>query len=190
LAEGDGRIFTLGHERPAGDGWTLLLHQIPESRRLELSRLARRLRFLGFGSVPDGVWVSPHDHVDEVARLLSDLGLDAFATVFVASPGAGAEGLVARAWDLSGLADRYDAFCTAFGDIAVLSDSEAFFTRTRAVHMFRGFPPLDPELPEALAPLDASRERAVEIFSGLYEGLRAASQRHFDAVTRASMLAI
>ncbi len=184
LAEGDGRIFTLGHPRASGDGWTLLLHQIPESRRLELSRLARRLRFLGFGSVPDGIWVSPHDHADEVARLLSDLDVAEFATVFVAQPGAGVIGLVERAWDLSGLAERYEAFCAQFGDALVASDLDAFLVRTRATHMFRGFPSLDPELPEALALLGPARERAVEIFEGLYEQLREPAQRHFDAVAR------
>jgi phenylacetic acid degradation operon negative regulatory protein len=190
LAEGDGRIFTLGHPRSGGDGWTLLMHQIPESRRLELSRLARRLRFLGFGSVPDGVWVSPHDHLDEVSRLLCELGLDAFGTVFIASPGAGAESLVARAWDLSGLADRYDAFCAAFGDVVADGDLDAFLLRTRATHMFRAFPTLDPELPEALAPLGASRERAVEIFESVYDGLREPAQRYFDAVAGAQVITL
>lgn len=188
LAEGDGRIFGLGHARATGDGWTLLLHQIPETRRLELSRLARRLRFLGFGSVPDGVWVSPHDHVDEVSRLLADLGVEQFATVFVAAPGAGVAGLVSRAWDLSGLADRYDAFCAEFGDVVARDDLDAFVIRTRATHLFRGLPSLDPELPEELAPLGASRSRAVEIFAALYEDLAPAAQRHFDVVTRASAL--
>ena len=51
LAEGDGRIFTLGAVRAGRDCWTIVWHQIPEDRRLERSRLARRLRFLGFGSV-------------------------------------------------------------------------------------------------------------------------------------------
>jgi phenylacetic acid degradation operon negative regulatory protein len=189
LAEGDGRIFTFGHPRAGGDGWTLLLHQIPESRRLELSRLSRRLRFFGFGSVPDGVWVSPHDHVEEVSRLLCDLGVEDFATVFTASPGAGAEGLVARAWDLSGLVDRYEGFCASFGDLTLDGDLDAFLMRTRATHMFRGFPTLDPELPEALAPLSDARERAVEIFESVYDGLREAAQRHFDAVAGAPVLA-
>jgi phenylacetic acid degradation operon negative regulatory protein len=184
LAEGDGRIFGLGHARGAGDGWTLLLHQIPETRRLELSRLSRRLRFLGFGAIPDGTWVSPHDHREEVTRLLVDLGVEDFATVFVAQPGAGVSGLVARAWDLSGLADRYDAFCAAFGDLVVAGDLQAFLVRTRATHIFRAFPSLDPELPEELAPLGHARERAVGIFEGLYAGLRDGAQRHFDAVTR------
>ena len=62
LIEGDRRIFTLGR-LPAGSGpWTLLWHQIPEERRLERSRLARRLRFLGFGPVQDSVWIAPQDH--------------------------------------------------------------------------------------------------------------------------------
>src|SRR5579859_1249824 len=114
LAEGDGRIFTLGHPRPVADGWTLLWHQIPERRRLEHSRLARRLRFLGFGSVQPGLWVSPHDHRDEVARLLIELGVAEFATMFLAAPDAGMDALVSRAWDLSGLASRYEAFSAEF----------------------------------------------------------------------------
>lgn len=200
LAEGDGRIFTLGHPRASGDGWTLVWHQLPESRRLEHSRLARRLRFLGFGSAQDSVWVSPHDHVAEVQRLLSELGVAEHATVFVAAPGAGVEVLVRRAWDLSGLAERYKAFCGSFaryvgreakfaryaGRDAQFSDFDAFMVRTRAVHRFRGFAPLDPELPEELAPLGAARGRAVEIFTALFEGLREPAQRHFDAVTSTS----
>ena len=71
LAEGDGRIFSLGDPRDDEGTWTVLWHQIPEDRRLELSRLARRLRFLGFGSVQGSVWVSPHDHSAEVVRLLA-----------------------------------------------------------------------------------------------------------------------
>jgi len=60
LIEGDGRIFSLGR-LPAGAGpWTVLWHAIPEDRRLERTRLGRRLRFLGFGSAQDSVWVAPN----------------------------------------------------------------------------------------------------------------------------------
>ena len=191
LAEGDGRIFSLGSVRAAGDGWTLVWHQIPEDRRLERSRLARRLRFLGFGSVQDSVWVSPHDHSSEVSGLIGELGVDAYATVFLATVAAdsGMSALVSRAWDLSGLVERYDAFVAAFKPYrsrsaqAALSDRDAFLVRTRVVHMFRGFAFLDPELPDELVPLARSRELAVTLFHRLYDGLAAASQRHFDAVT-------
>jgi phenylacetic acid degradation operon negative regulatory protein len=193
LVEGDGRIFTLGDPRPGGDGWTVVWHQIPEDRRLERSRLARRLRFLSFGSVQDSVWVSPHDHCAEVLRLLAELDVAAHATVFLAQL-AGLDGLpalVSRAWDLSGLLERYEAFSGEFaayrrrGAIRVLSDREAFLVRTQLVHRFRSFPSDDPELPEALAPLAKPRLAAVRTFHVLYRALAPASQRHFDAVTGA-----
>jgi len=193
LIEGDGRIFTLGR-LPADVGpWTVVWHQIPEDRRLERARLARRLRFLGFGSVQDSVWVSPHDHSAEVAGLLGELSVTEHATVFVArvgdaGTGSGLPALVSRAWDLSGLEERYDAFCSGFErylDVGAhsMGDREAFLVRTRLMHLFRGFAQLDPELPEDLAPLAASRSRAAEIFESLYTGLAPASQRHFDAMT-------
>jgi phenylacetic acid degradation operon negative regulatory protein len=193
LAEGDGRIFTLGDPRPGGDGWTVVWHQIPEDRRLERSRLARRLRFLSFGSVQDSVWVSPHDHCEEVLRLLVELDVAGHATVFLAQLAAldGLGALVARAWDLSGLVGRYEAFTEEFapyrrrGAVRALSPEEAFGVRTRLVHRFRGFPSDDPELPEELSPLGRPRSRAVRTFHVLYRALAPASQRHFDAVTGA-----
>ena len=195
LAEGDGRIFLLGNPRDDGGSWTVLWHQIPEDRRLERSRLARRLRFLGFGSVQDSVWVSPHDHSDEVTELLVELEVSEFAVLFQAHAGAGRSAglraLVARAWDLTGLADRYEAFVAEFSPWVPASarsrllDSEAFLIRTRLVHLFRGFPFLDPELPEDLAPLGPARARAVSTFHELYSGLAEPSQRHFEAVSGA-----
>ncbi len=193
LAEGDGRIFSFGDPRDDEGTWTVLWHQIPEERRLELSRLARRLRFLGFGSMQGSVWVSPHDHSAEVVRLLSELRVSQHATMFTAHPDAvvGLPALVSRAWDLSGLVDRYEAFQDEFGPwclkraLAALSDQDAFLIRTRLVHQFRGFPLLDPELPEELAPVSDARGRAAAVFHELYADLADASQRHFDAVTDA-----
>jgi phenylacetic acid degradation operon negative regulatory protein len=193
LAEGDGRIFSLGHPRDDERTWTVLWHQIPEDRRLARSRLARRLRFLGFGSVQDSLWVSPRDHSREVGRLLAELEVTSHATLFTAQPEAvvGLPALVSRAWDLSGLVDRYETFHAEFSPLrrrralAGLNDRDAFLTRTRLVHQFRGFPVLDPELPEDLAPVSVPRQRAAATFHELYEGLAPASQRHFEAVTAA-----
>jgi phenylacetic acid degradation operon negative regulatory protein len=193
LAEGDGRIFSLGHPCDDEGTWTVLWHAIPEDRRLERSRLARRLRFLGFGSVQDSLWVSPHDHCDEVTRLIAELRVSDYATLFTARPDAvvGLPALVVRAWDLTGLVDRYEAFDAEFSPlrlrrtIASLTERDTFLIRTRLVHQFRGFPVIDPELPERLAPVSASRQRAAATFHELYEGLAPAAQRHFLAVTAA-----
>jgi phenylacetic acid degradation operon negative regulatory protein len=187
LIEGDGRIFTLGRLPAAAGPWTVLWHQIPEGRRLERTRLGRRLRFLGFGSVQDSVWVAPHDHSSEVADLLGELDVAEWGTVFVANVhlGPGLPALVSRAWDLSGLEERYEAFCSEFLPYlsASLGDREAFMARTRLMHTFRAFAQLDPELPDDLAPLSPARTRAADIFDGLYTALAAPSQRHFDAMT-------
>ncbi|HTX08975.1 MAG TPA: PaaX family transcriptional regulator C-terminal domain-containing protein [Solirubrobacteraceae bacterium] len=188
LIEGDGRIFALGRLPADAGPWTIVWHQIPEDRRLERTRLGRRLRFLGFGSVQDSVWVAPHDHSSEVAELLGELEVADFASVFVASlrAGPGLPAMVARAWDLWGLEERYDAFCSGFEPYmsASLGDQEAFMVRTRLMHAFRAFAQFDPELPDELAPLSGARERAAEIFDALYNGLAAPSQRYFDAVAR------
>jgi phenylacetic acid degradation operon negative regulatory protein len=217
LAEGDGRIFALGDPREAQGTWTVLWHQIPEDRRLERSRLARRLRFLGFGSVQDSVWVSPHDHSAEVGELLTELEVAEFTAMFMGrvGPSTGIAALVSRAWDLSGLVERYAGFVREFQPLRRrkrVGDREAFIVRTRLVHLFRGFPSLDPELPAELsppwappsprspsvtsdagttsdlapaelAPLFRSRARAVEVFHDLYGKLAEPSQRYFEAAT-------
>jgi phenylacetic acid degradation operon negative regulatory protein len=193
LAEGDGRIFTLGHPREDDGSWTVLWYQIPPHRRLERSRLSRRLRFLGFGSIQDSVWVSPHDRSEEVIELLAELEVSEFATLFTAGSAgvAGLPALVARAWDLGGLVDRYEAFAAEFRPLqrgrarAALSEREAFLARTRLMHLFRGFAQLDPELPEELAPVSRSRRRALSTFERLYPALAEPAQRHFDSVTAA-----
>jgi phenylacetic acid degradation operon negative regulatory protein len=193
LIEGDGRIFTLGRLPAEAGPWTVLWHQIPEDRRLERTRLGRRLRFLGFGSAQDSVWLSPHDHSAEVTGLLAELGVAEFATVFVSGvrDGPGLPGLVSRAWDLTGLRERYEAFCWEFEPVlssdSSLGDRDAFVVRTRMTHVYRGFAQLDPELPDELAPLSGPRRRAADIFDALYTALAAPSQRHFDAVTAAAV---
>jgi phenylacetic acid degradation operon negative regulatory protein len=126
-----------------------------------------------------------------VVRLLAELDVSDNATVFTADADmvVGLPALVERAWDLSGLVDRYEAFFAQFAPLcgrralASLSDRQAFVTRTRLVHQFRGFPLLDPELPERLAPLSGPRGRAAVVFHELYAGLANASQRYFDDVT-------
>jgi phenylacetic acid degradation operon negative regulatory protein len=188
LREGERRIFTLGRDpRPAGE-WTILSHAVPDERRLERGRLARRLRFLGFGSLQDGVWVSPHDRAAEVALLLEELDLVEHAAVVLGRP-AGAtdvEALVARAWDVDGLAQRYRAFERAFRQHAErngLADREAFLVRTRLAHAFRQFPSLDPGLSDEVVPTRGHRAGAVALFHDLYATLAEPAGRHFAGAT-------
>ena len=189
LDEGDRRIFSLGRDARPADEWTILWHAVPDERRLERGRLARRLRFLGFGSIQDGVWITPHDREQEVVALLEELRLLGHAAVLVGRAAAltDLEALVSRAWDADELTKRYRAFELAFEGHPPaahrLDDREAFLVRTRLVHAFRQFPSLDPGLPDALVPTGGHRARAVVLFHDLYRSLAEPAQRHFDKAT-------
>jgi phenylacetic acid degradation operon negative regulatory protein len=193
LTEGDARIFSFGKASDNGEVWTVLWHAIPANRRLDRARLTRRLRFLGFGAVQDGAWIAPRDHEDEVAGLLTDLGLRDHASVLVGRPSAALapNRLVARAWDLDGLTARYEAFVSEYGrldDAAArrrLSDREALQVHAQLVHTFRQFPSMDPELPAKLVPPPASRAHAIALFHDIHAALAPSAQQYFDRVTSA-----
>lgn len=190
LEEGDTRIFALGRRRNTGVSWTVLWHAIPDERKLERARLARRLRFLGFGSLQDGTWIAARDREDEVVALLGDLDVADFAGVMLGRPAASVDfaGVAARAWDLRELDDRYRQFIRRFsrhardGAAGRMTDLDAFTLRTHVVHAFRTFPALDPELPLSVAPPPRHRDEAVALFHRLYGGLAVPAQRYFDAV--------
>jgi phenylacetic acid degradation operon negative regulatory protein len=190
LAEGDRRIFSFGRRAPGADAWTLLWHTIPEDRRVERSRLASRLRFLGFGSLQDATWIAASDREGEVRALVDQLSVGDYVSIFLARMARGSEQAIlsSGAWNLDDLAPRYDEFLGEFSPLTkatarrALSDREAFVTRTRLMHSFRGFSLLDPELPDSIAPLHDRRAKAVEVFDAVYEGLDTAADRHFDEI--------
>jgi phenylacetic acid degradation operon negative regulatory protein len=190
LLEGDRRIFSFGDGAAASERWTVLWHSLPEEHRMERARLGSRLRFLGFGSVQDATWVAPHDREDEVVALLESLGVADYAYVLVGHPtkALNIRAVIDEAWDLDDVTRRYEEFRTEFEPYrrkrarSVLDDREAFVVRTRAVHLFRGFPFLDPELPDALMPRPNLRPKVVATFHELYDALREPAERHFEAV--------
>jgi phenylacetic acid degradation operon negative regulatory protein len=190
LEEGDRRIFTFGRGDSDCTRWTVLWHSLPERRRVERARLGRRLRFLGFGSVQDATWVAPHDREAEVLALLEALAIEQYAYVLVGRPSRrlSIDTVLREAWDLPGVVERYEGFLAELEPYrrkrarAALDDRAAFVLRIRTLHGFRGFPFLDPELPDDLMPRPGLRPKVVETFHLLYEELREPAERHFRAV--------
>lgn len=188
LREGDERIFALGRTPRRAEDWTVLWHALPDERRTERGRLARRLRFLGFGNVQDATWIAAHDREREVAALLGELDIAAYAGLLVGRPAGSLDfaGLARRAWDFDDLAARYRGFVETFGPYADtaarrIDERDAFLLRTQLAHVFRAFPFLDPELPADVMTPPEHRGTAVALFHRLFAGLRAPAQRHFDA---------
>jgi phenylacetic acid degradation operon negative regulatory protein len=194
LAEGDRRIFSFGRRAPGAGAWTLLWHTIPEGRRVERSRLASRLRFLGFGSLQDATWIAASDREDEVRAVTDQLNVGDYVSIFLARMARGSERAIlsSGAWDLENLVPRYHRFIAEFAPFTdprarqALTDREAFVTRTRLMHSFRDFSLHDPELPDSIVPVHELRVRAVSVFDVVYEGLGTAGHRHFEEVAGTS----
>jgi phenylacetic acid degradation operon negative regulatory protein len=193
LADGDRRIFSLGAPGNSdghggrGGQWTVLWQAIPDEARAARERLVRRLRFLGFGSLRDGTWISPHDREREAIALLDELDVVKYAGLLLGRPTLALDvrGLVDRIWDLDALAERYRRFLAEFDRAGEPeSDRGAWQQRTRLVHTFRQFPFLDPELPPDLVAPPPGRAEAVDLFHSLYPALAPAAQRYFEGMTQ------
>jgi phenylacetic acid degradation operon negative regulatory protein len=188
LADGDRRIFSFGRT-PSSDVWTVLWHAIPEDRRVERARFASQLRFLGFGSLQDATWVAARDREPDVRLLTRELDIEAYTSVFVGrmSGDLPPAPLIAQAWDLDGVAERYRAFIDVYGPLRkakarrALDARNAFITRIVMLHRFRAFPSSDPELPSGADGISDLRTRMVATFDEVYAGLEAAAVEYFDA---------
>jgi phenylacetic acid degradation operon negative regulatory protein len=189
LSEGARRIYEFGRSERIWDGrWLLLLVSVPESKRDLRHRLRTRLSWAGFGSPEAGVWISPHlGREDEALEVVKELGLAACAMSFTAAFGriGGQDEMVSRAWDLTALEERYEAFLADFGGLEPAGRAEALRAQTRLVHEWRRFPFLDPQLPRTLLPANWSGAKAAELFHRKHADWRPAAEQRWDEMSLA-----
>jgi phenylacetic acid degradation operon negative regulatory protein len=171
LEAGTRRIYELGARSDGWDGhWLVVLASVPEDERAKRHRLRSRLGFLGFGFLAPGVAVSPHlDREPAADDVLHELELDDTAVVFVARTGTFVpdETIIARAWDLDGLAQDYRDFVAQFERLRPDSPRDAFGAVVSLVHEWRRFPFVDPEIPAELLPSDWPGHEAKSTFDRL-----------------------
>jgi phenylacetic acid degradation operon negative regulatory protein len=166
LDEAAERIYRTS--RAEWDGrWHLLVVHAPAARS-DRERLQAQLTYLGYGSIGGQTWVSPRP-APELDHALSDTG--ARAERFTAVHDGDSQQLIARAWDLDGLARSYTLFLEEAddllgADLAQLEShpEEGFAARSRLVHAWRKFLFVDPGLPAALLPPDWPGAKAAEWF--------------------------
>ncbi|WP_149826627.1 PaaX family transcriptional regulator [Streptomyces tailanensis] len=170
LTEGAQRIYDFGSgERTWNGTWLVVLVSVPEARRDLRHRVRTRLAWAGFGSPEPGVWITPHaDREAEALGVLKELGLADDAMSFTATYGAvGSEAaMVARAWDLSEVEDRYEEFIDEFTGLHPADGDAVLHAQTMLVHEWRRFPFLDPCLPPKLLPANWSGTKAADLFHG------------------------
>jgi phenylacetic acid degradation operon negative regulatory protein len=189
--DGTVRLSSFGSVREDWDSqWLVLIVSVPEEQRALGHRLRRRLTWAGFGSLGQGTWITPHADLEpEAARILAELDPPPRAMSFVSRFGALGEerDLIAAAWDLDELEQRYQSFMGRFRSVKPRDDASAFAAVTRLVHEWRRFAFGDPVLPAALLPSEWSGTRAKTLYDDRLGEWLAAAERWFrDAEQRAS----
>ncbi|WP_322766811.1 PaaX family transcriptional regulator C-terminal domain-containing protein [Frankia sp. Cr1] len=147
--------------------WLLITLSVPEERRDQRYQIRSQLSWLGFGSLGNGVWISPHVHHEDAAIRVLQSGPDPIeCLVFTAEPcRAHDPKQVARAtWDLDELRVRYRDFHRTFSRAKPRNPSAIFAVWIRMITEWRKFPGMDPELPDSLLPDKWPRQSAYELF--------------------------
>src|ERR1700694_496565 len=146
------------------------------------------LSFLGFGSLGNGIFVSPHDLRQEVRQLIGRQEVEQDVTVHYGSlewPADPAQ-VVARAWDLAGLEEPYRGFLLrireGLAEAEALDDRESFCRRFLLTHEFRRFPFSDPDLPDRLRPPGWFGTAAGEAFLEYNGRLREPAGRFYKSI--------
>jgi phenylacetic acid degradation operon negative regulatory protein len=171
LASGAERIYGFGRQRTEWDRqWLLAMVSVPEAQRRLRYRLEVGLGWAGFGTVGQGLWLSPWtDRESEAARLLVELDIES-PVIFRAEIGDIGNGveLAARAWDLPRVAAGYGEFIDSVPETPQ-SAPEAAAALVLLVHQWRRFPLLDPDLPAELLPDDWPGAAAAGRFRMLHD---------------------
>jgi CubicO group peptidase (beta-lactamase class C family)/DNA-binding transcriptional regulator PaaX len=175
-----------GQERAWDGNWTMVVYSLPEAERALRSDIRDWLRWLGFGSVRDGVWIAPHAPVDLVLASLDDL-LPPDGMIFRSEQIRG-EIEPDRAWPLKELQLSYATFAEEFGPSlealqnGLMPPADALRTLLRLVGRWRGFPTVDPDLPWAMLPDRWSRSTARDVFVGTYDLAAPLAAGHFREI--------
>lgn len=168
LERGAERIYGLGQRSEDWDGsWLVLLASVPESQRAVRGPLGVRLGWAGFGSLGQGVWLSPRvDREAEVVRVLADVAVEGVTLFRSEMTDVGdATDLARRAWQPDELAAEYEMFLSTVERLSPHDAASTTGDLIRLVDAWRRFPLLDPDLPAELLPPDWPGHVAAQAFS-------------------------
>jgi phenylacetic acid degradation operon negative regulatory protein len=194
LEEGQAKIFHPSWDTDWDGTWFLLAYSIPEDVRQLRDRLRDRLAWLGFGSLGNGLWISPHDVESEVGEISGILGIDQHLECFRAHRVGDQDvrRLVSRCWDLAAINARYIDFTSRWGPeldrckagvaSGEVSPEECFTLRFDLIHEFRTFPLEDPYLPRSLLPDAWHGDAANELFHGLHDVLEGPADGYVEEI--------
>lgn len=181
LGEGTERIYGFGRRVEQWDGrWLVLAVSVPETQRRLRHQLRTRLTWAGLGSPLPGLWVTPDvEKEKEVAAAVDELGVEACSFTGPYGMVGDQQRVVAAAWHLAEVEQRYADFLAAFADPAVAGPAEGFRAQVRLVQEWRRFPFLDPALPAPLLPPTWPGPAAAELFHARHDAWHCDAQAHW-----------
>ncbi len=180
LDEAAERIYQHGSRNWDG-GWHLVVvERVRERARRE--RVQASLRYLGYAQLDETTWLSPRPSTElQALREAERIRVEPFAARYDGDP----RGLLARAWDLDGLARAYQSWLAEARELvepvgADAPDEAIFAARSRLVHEWRKFLFRDPGLPAELLPEHWPGTEATEFFHVESTRLLPAASRFVD----------
>jgi phenylacetic acid degradation operon negative regulatory protein len=184
LEEAAERIYRRGDPGWDGQWHVLVVERV--SDRARRGRVRAALRYLGYAPLDETTWISPRPSV-ELDPLLAAERLR--AERFVAAYDGDARGLLARAWDLDGLARAYQRWLEMAGGLIAAAgpdaaDAAVFALRSSLVHEWRKFLFTDPGFPAALLPPHWPGHEAARVFDAESARLLPGASRFVDCCLR------
>lgn len=176
--------------------WRLILGVGPLEQK-DRDALRRALFWQGFGAINTDCFVHPSADLSAAfdALVAEGLGhlLGGLMPLLAADSRLGGTAsnadLVARAWNLSELAQAYAGFVALYmpalaelrrDRTAAIDAEEAFLMRLLLIHDYRRLLLRDPELPDVLVPAHWPGQTARVLCKELYRRLLPAAERHLD----------
>ena len=184
FAEATRRIY--GENPRSWNGrWTLVVLPAGAGPRREAHA---ELRWLGFGQLNAALFAHPSCTLAEARAWLRNVaGVRGALLLNSADSGFAADReIVARGWDLAGLARRYGRFVARFSAVepAFAADGvapeTAFLVRTLLIHEYRKIHLQDPMLPPALLPQDWVGGAAYEVCRRVYARVFADAEQYLS----------
>jgi phenylacetic acid degradation operon negative regulatory protein len=178
LEQSQRRMMEFGAaERPWDGLWTTVIFSVPDEQRDLRYVIRRRLRFLGYAAVHDGVWMSPHADHEQTVELLESVGVRNATVLRSTLTHAQGDGDPLTAWDLDAIRASYTEFIAESAPLLErvtrgrVGSSEALVARTAVKDLWRELVSIDPELPANLLPGEWPGRRARDIFARIYDAL-------------------
>ena len=179
---------------PWDNQWRLVFTSLSDISMEQREIIRKELYWLGFNRITVGVYGHPVADIEDVKKLVQDLGMENNIVMLQAhASDAGhvplANKLISQCFDLSDSSQQYDLLINDFQPLldactqdADLDPKLCFLIKTLLMHRYRHILLKEPDLPDELLPKNAISRRARVMTGQLYKILQPAADLYFSGI--------